>query len=232
MFDIIFISYQEINADENWKELSERFPRAQRIHGVKGIQQAHREAAKFVDTDMFWVVDGDAKIYPDFKFEYEVDKFSFDTVHVWRCKNPVNDLIYGYGGVKLLPRQMTLEMDINKPDMTTSISRKFKPVKILSNITVFNTEPFNSWKSAFRECVKLSSKIIDRQIDSETEYRLDVWCTTGKSRPFGEYVIVGANEGRKYGTENSGQADKLKKINDFDWLKDQFNERYPDIQNH
>jgi hypothetical protein len=229
MFDIVFISYQEINAEENWNALKDKFPRAQRIHGIKGIHQAHQAAANLAKSDMVWIVDGDAKIYSDFKFEYEVDKFAFDTVHVWRCKNPVNDLIYGYGGVKLLPRELTLNMDLTKPDMTTSISRKFKPVKILSNITAFNTDSFNSWKSAFRECVKLSSKVIDRQVDSETEYRLDVWCTTGKSRPFGEYVIAGANEGRKYGLENSGNSDQLKNINDFDWLQAKFNERYPNI---
>jgi phosphoribosylpyrophosphate synthetase len=33
----------------------------------------------------------------------------------------------------------------------------------VSNITAFNTDPYSTWKSAFRECVKLSSKIIDRQ---------------------------------------------------------------------
>ena len=31
--------------------------------------------------------------------------------HVWRSKNPVNELVYGYGGVKLLPTKLTLDMD-------------------------------------------------------------------------------------------------------------------------
>jgi len=229
MFDIIFISYQEPNADENWNDIKKDFPRAKRIHGVKGIHQAHVSAAEQASTDMFWVVDGDAKLFSDFKFEYEVEESFKDFVHVWRCKNPVNDLVYGYGGVKLLPRQLTLNMDLSKPDMTTSISSKFKPVKILSNITAFNTDPFNSWKSAFRECTKLSSKIIDRQKDAETEYRLDIWCTVGKNRPFGEYVLDGANEGRDFGKSNIGDTQTLKMINDFDWLKDKFEKKYGNI---
>ena len=61
MFDIIFISYQEPNADKNFKHLLSRFPIAQRVHGIKGIHQAHIEAAKKALTKMFWVVDGDAK---------------------------------------------------------------------------------------------------------------------------------------------------------------------------
>ena len=46
MFEIFFISYQEPNADENWAKLKSKFPIAQRIHGVKGIHQAHIAAAK------------------------------------------------------------------------------------------------------------------------------------------------------------------------------------------
>ena len=41
MYDIVFISYQEPNADENYNKLLKRFPLAKRVHGVKGIHQAH-----------------------------------------------------------------------------------------------------------------------------------------------------------------------------------------------
>ena len=44
-----------------------------------------------------------------------------DAVHVWRSRNPINDLEYGYGGVKLFPRIATINVDVNKSDMTTSI---------------------------------------------------------------------------------------------------------------
>jgi len=224
MFDIVFISYQEENAEENWKNLFLRFPTAKRIHGIKGIHQAHIEAAKQCHTEMFWVVDGDAIISDTFYFDYMTR--IRDTVHVWRSKNPVNDLIYGNGGVKLLPRLMTVNMDLSKPDMTTSISEKFKPVMEVSNITSFNTDEFNTWKSAFRECCKLGSKVIDRQKDDETNQRLDVWCSRGLDRPFGEFSIAGAKEGKKYGMLYRGNLEQLKKINDFDWLKEKYEEIY------
>ena len=129
MYDIVFISYQEPNADENYNKLKNRFSRAKRVHGVKGIHQAHIAAAKKCFTKMFWVVDADALIVDDFNFNYEVDEYNLETVHVWRSQNPINDLVYGYGGVKLLPRKLTINMDTSKPDMTTSISSKFKAVK-------------------------------------------------------------------------------------------------------
>ena len=62
MYDIVFISYNEALADHNYKTLCERFPIAQRVQGVKGIHQAHIEAAKVSVTKMFWVVDADAQI--------------------------------------------------------------------------------------------------------------------------------------------------------------------------
>jgi hypothetical protein len=225
LFDIVFVSYFEKNATNNFKLLQNQITH-QNLHqvdGIKGIHQAHIEAAKLVSTDMFWVIDADAHIVDTFQFNYQVPKIDQDTVHVWRSSNPINGLTYGYGGVKLLPTKLTLNVDVDSVDMTTSISSKFKAVDEISNITVFNTDPFSTWKSAFRECVKLSSLVIGGQLDAETTDRLDTWCTVGQDAEYGEYAIMGAIAGRKYGYENAGNKPALSKINDFDWLTNKFN---------
>ena len=222
-FDAVFISYNEPNADENYERILEHFPNVKRVHGVKGIHQAHIEAAKLCNSRMFYVVDGDAQLTDYWKFNYTPESHNWDAVHVWRSENPINGLIYGYGGVKLLPRIQTIEMDLTKPDMTTSISNKFVAVNKISNITVFNSDPFNTWKGAFRECVKLSSKIIDRQKDNETNKRLRTWCTyTKPDTEYAEYALKGAKAGAAYGARFRNDIDALKKINDFDWLKEKF----------
>jgi hypothetical protein len=113
-------------------------------------------------------------------------------------------------------------MDTSKPDMTTSISSLFKAMPEISNITAFNVDAFNTWKSAFRECVKLASKTIDRQDDADTTYRLNVWCTRGIDRQFGREAIEGAVQGKQYGLENKNNNEALKMINDFDWLRERF----------
>ena len=118
-YDIIFISYNEPQADENFARLKARFPYAQRVQGIKGIHQAHIAAAKKAFTKMFWVVDADAQILDTFNFDHVVSEYDLENVHVWRSMNPINDLEYGYGGVKLLPKSLTQKMDISKPDMTT-----------------------------------------------------------------------------------------------------------------
>lgn len=224
-YDIIFISYKEDFADQNYELLKTKMNRQiYRVIDVKGIHQAHIEAAKLSTTDMFYVVDADATVMEDFSFDYQIPYYDFNarnSVYVWKSKNPINGLIYGYGGIKLLPKQLTIDMDLSKPDMTTSISKQFRPMSEVSNITTFNTDPFNTWKSAFRECCKLASRIIDRQDDTETQERLTIWCTVGNDVD----AIAGAIAGRKYGEENKTNLEALKKINDFEWLKEQFSGR-------
>ena len=103
MYDIVFISYYEPNAEENFIKLYNRFnsvgvlgDRVKRIENVKGIHNAHVQASMIANTPYFFVVDGDAVIVDEFDFKYTTKEK--DMVHVYRCMNPINDLVYGYGG--------------------------------------------------------------------------------------------------------------------------------------
>ena len=222
--DVVFISYNEPNAEENWQRVLKKAPYAKRVDGVKGIVAAHKQAASIVTTDMFYVVDGDAELADYWDFKFQPNLFDRDCVHVWRSINPINDLKYGYGGVKLFPTQLVLAADPNNTDMTTSLSKKFKLMPKISNTTSFNSDEFSAWRSGFRECAKLASKVVKGQLVRETEKRLDIWCTLGKDEPFGNYAIAGAIAGRKFGEENVSDQETLQLINDYDWLKSKFSE--------
>lgn len=219
-FDIVFISYDETNAETHYKALQQRFPHAKRVHGVKGIHQAHIAAAKLCDTNMFWVVDADAVVLDDFEFDYQVPRWEQDVVHVWRSRNPITGMEYGYGGVKLLPTELTLNMVISTTDMTTTISSKFKAVDKVSNITAFNTTAFNTWKSAFRESVKLTLNN-----DKESQERLQAWLHPVPDAYFRHDAKQGAEQGQAYALDNSENLEALAKINDFDWLKEHYENR-------
>ena len=223
MYDMVFISYEEPNAETNWNALKSRFPNAKRVHGIKGLHKAHMIASNMVTTELFFCVDGDAEILVDFDFSFRAEPHELDHVHVFRARNPINDLVYGYGAVKLLPTEdvRTLTNRDFKTDMTSSINRKYKVVHMVSNVTAFNTDPYNTWRSAFRECAKLASGVIDRQVDSETQQRLEVWCTVGQNREYGHWALLGAQAGRKFGYENQG-TENMMKINDWDWLHEQY----------
>lgn len=226
MYDIVFISYNEPKSHIRFLDLLKKVALLPnniiRINGIEGIHQAHIEAAKQVKTKMFYVVDADAIIVAEFDFDIELDPSEEDIVHVWRSRNPVNNLEYGYGGVKLLPTELTKNMDVTNTDMTTSISKRFKIVDKVSNITAFNIDPLCTWRSAFRECVKLSSKIIPGQLNEETENRLNEWRFNTNSELYAEYARGGASAGHWYGTTYQNDPLALKKINDYAWLKEQF----------
>lgn len=220
--DIVFISFDEYSADSNYAALLNRFPKALRVQGVKGIFNAHTAAAKLASTEMFYVVDADAEILPTFDFNYYPSGYDINSVHVWHSKNPVNDLVYGYGGVKLFPRQLLLDYTGAGIDFTTSVSKHFKVMPGISNITKFNTDPFSAWRSGFRECTKLASKLIHGQDNADSEYRLNIWCSAGADREFGDFAIMGANEGREFGIAHKDQPDVLGLINDYHWLEQKF----------
>jgi hypothetical protein len=217
MTEVFFVSNGEINADENWDRLLDIVPDAIRIDGVDGIHQAHHTCAKEAFEDRFFVVDADNWIVDGFEFALP-DEVDPDAVYVWRAKNPVNDLVYGHGAIKSFPRSRLLSINPHSVDMTTSVSLNYRIVHVLASEHRFNVSPYDSWRTAFRECVKLSSRIIDRQNEDETVKRLQTWCSVGEDRPFGLDCITGAVMGSMYGETNKDNVNALKKINDFNFL--------------
>ena len=88
MYDIVFISYKELNAEENFNDLYERFntvtlfgDRVKRVKDVKGIHNVH-VARQIKDQPVIFTLDGDAVILDDFNFDYTTDDEDF--VHVYR----------------------------------------------------------------------------------------------------------------------------------------------------
>jgi len=220
-YDIFFLSYNEPNSWANWQILSNRFPQAKRIYGEKNIYLSHKAAAEQSTTDYFWVVDADNEVLDTFNFDYFVEDYDFDLVHIWHSRNEINDLEYGNGAVKLLPK-MLFNVTKDGVDITTSLSNKLKIVPVVASINRFASSPWNAWRSGFREAAKLASNTIARGNQDETVERLTAWTTKGLDRPFGEYVVPGAVLGMQYGTENKNNQDALVKINDWSWLYEQF----------
>ena len=221
LYDILFLSYNEPNSWNNWQILSKRFPQAKRVFGESNIYLSHKACAEQATTDYFWVVDGDNEVLDTFDFDHYVEDYAFDLVHIWHSRNEINDLEYGNGAIKLLPKML---FDITKDgvDITTSLSNKLTIVPKVASINRFASSPWNAWRSGFREAAKLASSTIARSNQEEAFMRLTAWTTKGLDRRFGEYVIPGAMLGMQYGIENKNNQDALIKINDWSWLYEQF----------
>ncbi len=224
MFDIIFLSYNEPNAQERFEKLQERIdalttvskrkPNLIWVKDIDGIFNAHQHASNQVTSNMFWVVDGDADVLDSFDFSYMPDVYDEEVVHVWNSMNLINGLEYGYGGVKLFPTQMVRDATSWGLDFTTGLSSRFKAIPELSCYTRFNTDAYSAWRSAFRECVKLSLND-----DAESKERLEAWLHPNPDADFRHDAKRGAEEAVAFAKENKDNTEVLLNINDFDWLK-------------
>jgi hypothetical protein len=217
-YDIIVISYDEPTADRTWNYIKTLHPFAKRVHGVKGIANAHREAARISNTKMLYVVDGDAEPLQSFDFKFVPPTWDQHYVHIWKSRNPANGLEYGYGGIKLFPKKV-FRNTTTSVDFSTSIGQ-VKYVDEVGCITHFNSDEFGAWRGAFRECAKLAAAIHTNSHDEHAVDRLNTWLGTDYSDvPFGEYVKDGAARGGGFGITSS---EKLSMVNDFDWLRTRF----------
>ncbi len=114
-FDIVYISFDEPNADENFADLQDKCPWAKRSHGVEGSDAAHKAAADMADTDRFITVDADNIVRQDF-FSTEIDmsKIKDTDVVSWAGKNTINGLVYGNGGIKCWPKPVVYGMQTHE----------------------------------------------------------------------------------------------------------------------
>jgi hypothetical protein len=223
--DIFFISYQEPNAAEYFKMLQDRFPRAQHVHGIKGIHNAHMRCAELSQTSMFWTVDADTLVDNGFEFDYRPPDYDRQYLHLWHSRNPVNDLSYGWGAIKLWPTQLVREFRSNWLDFTTSVGN----IKIIPDVVAtsnYNCDKISTWRSGFRESVKLCHNIAQGDHVESLE-RLVVWLTVANEVDYAKHSLYGARAGVEFyiSCKEQGNISAIKNINDFDWLIDRFNNR-------
>lgn len=221
--DMFFVSYEEESADRNYELLKNRFSYVKRIHGIKGINEAHKECAKQSNSRMFWTIDGDTIVDDSWDFSFNPPRWDQDYIHLWHSRNPINDLEYGYGAVKLWPKKKVIDYTGNWLDFTTSVSG----IKIVPNTiatTAFNTSAYSTWKSAFRECIKLCTNIFYNNEDQESRMRLEIWRLKAKiNQPYSNWARIGAEDAVLWFEENK---DNVKLINDFQWLRNMFTFKY------
>lgn len=218
MIPVYFLYTNEDNMNENWQRLNEVVASPVDVASVGTIFESHKHIANQCTADRFYVVDGDCWIVDNFKFDYHVD-LTPKSVAVFRAKNPVNGLVYGHGGIKLFSKDC-FDLDrLNRPDMTTTLADSYIKVNILASEHRFNYNPYATWRTAFREAVKLSAGLNKNNNDQESKDRLTMWCNAGIESKYGYFAIEGAKQGVAYA---SAKDTDFNSVNDFTWLKKQF----------
>ena len=217
MIPVYFLYKDEDNLNENWDRLESKTSNAVAVASVGSIFESHKHIASLCEGDRFYVVDADSWIVDSFDFNKTVE-LTPKSVAVFRSKNPINGLIYGHGGIKLFSKDCFSAERLDKPDMTTTLADSYIKLNILATEHRFNYNPFSTWRTAFREAVKLSAGINKNNNDQESQERLTMWCEAGLETQYGYFAIQGARQGLQWA---SADYDAMQ-VNDFKWLKHKF----------
>jgi hypothetical protein len=246
-YDIIYLSYDEPNAEKNYTDLCKKIPWAKRVHGVKGSDAAHKACAQLSETDRFITVDGDNIIREEF-LNQEIDF----TEHVdlkncvisWSGRNAINGLMYGNGGLKCWPKEFVLNM---KTHEAADPRNKHAQVDFCWDIQYIqmhscysdvynNATPAQAWRAGFREGVKLS---LNRGVKPSKEeflknhwrclHWLYIWTMIGADVENGLWAILGSRAGL-YKTMCTDWD--YVQVRDFDYLNKLWEDEFSDFEGH
>jgi hypothetical protein len=215
--DIVFISNGEINAEDNWMMLENRILKLEpnklhRVDGINGRVAAYHAAAQASTTPWFFAVF--AKLTIDFKFDWrwQPDRMQQAKHYIFHARNPVNGLIYGHQAMIAYNRQLVLDNPGVGLDFTLDSPHEVVP--ILSGVAHYNTSPWSSWRTAFRECIKLKASLPD----VESEYRLGKWLDVNSDEAEPQWSRWGAEDAVEYYDSVGGDFEELKKSYEWSWL--------------
>jgi len=208
-FDVIFISYDEPNADLHYADICTKVPWAKRVHGVKGSDNAHKAAADLSETEWFIGVDADNVVNSKF-FDVDLDMSNEKIkVYSWLGRNRLNGLLYGNGGLKIWNKQFVYNMksheasDTDRAQVDFCWEDGYVQFKKCFSDTVITGSPFQAWRAGFREGVKMTlldgvkvpSQEIQQRIWWHNIHRLRMWSTVGAHEENGLYAVYGARLG-------------------------------------
>ena len=212
-YDVIFLSYDEPNAEQNYADLCKKIPWAKRVHGVEGSDSAHKACANLSETDRFVTIDGDNRIREHFltqEIDFEEHIELENKVISWCGYNVINGLMYGNGGVKCWPKEFVLNMkthenaDKDNPHAQVDFCWNVEYIQMNSCFSDIynNATPQQAWRAGFREGVKMA---LDQGVKPSLDdfyknhwknlHRLYIWLMIGADIENGLWAILGARQG-------------------------------------
>jgi hypothetical protein len=218
--DIVYISNGEPD-EQRWYEhlcYMSNNSNIKWVRGVNGRTAAYQEAARQSTTPWFFAVFAKLEVV-SFDWAWMPDYFQEPKHYIFNAHNPVNGLEYGHQGMIAYNKRLVLEN--TSPGIDFTLSQPHESVPILSGIAHYNQSAWMTWRTAFREVVKLKY-FMTTNPTVETQHRLNVWTTVAEG-DFAEWSIRGALDAVAYYAETDENYEKLKLSFDWAWLQERFN---------
>jgi hypothetical protein len=215
--DIVFISNGETNAEDNWTMLESRIigletNKLHRVDRVNGRAAAYHAAAEASTTPWFFAVFGKLAIDLDFDWAWQPDRMQEAKHYIFHARNPVNGLVYGHQAMIAYNKQLVLDNPGVGLDFTLDSPHEVVP--ILSGVAYYDTSAWSTWRTAFREVLKLQASLPD----VENEYRLNKWLDINSDETDPQWSRLGAEDAVEYYNQVNGDFAALKKSYEWEWL--------------
>ena len=210
----MFLSFDEPWAERTWGDLKRKAPRAQRVHGIKGLDASHKAAAAAVSGDWVVTVDADTTVdaalldapVPDHLLtgDWRLD---------WLSRNAVNGLWSGNGCVKLWPRPLLEMMRTHEAAPVDEMSldhdiwrvRPGRSLNLVMPERLCQSDPARTARHAFRAGFRegvflhhLARRASPEGADwraTEAARRLRIWACVGRHARNGLLMMYGARLG-------------------------------------
>jgi hypothetical protein len=217
--DIVFMSNGEKGEEDRYKLLSKYANREVKwVRNISGRDNAIRKCVEVSNTEWVLVFPAKLRVYEDFDFNWQPDRSGVKRNFIFYADNLVNNLRYGHMAPVAYNREVVLNTNDYGLDFTMSGAHDIVPIS--AGIAEFNLDPLMTWRTAFREVIKL--KISSDNGDLESSNRLNTWLTVAHGlNAF--YSLLGAKDGIEYYEEVNGDINKLKFTFDWVWLNNRFN---------
>jgi hypothetical protein len=246
----VFLSYDEPNANINFDKLKKSHPNPdmiRRVHGVKGLDAAHKACAAHAIDNRFFTIDGDCSVEPAIWEQFlDLEPTDLHCTFSWSSRNIINGLVYGNGGVKLWYAPYVLNMRTHEAadptDNDNNVdfcwdAKNYKQMNTTYGTVMNNGSAFQAFRAGFREGVKMGldqgHKVPVEEFKNKmypgNYARWLIWMTVGRDVVNGFWAMYGARIGaHKLYIENFDQS----LISDYDWFNEYWNNIYSGVSNH
>lgn len=221
LLDIVYISNGEPHAEKYYQRLLETVKTGNRIHRINGINgrtAAYQAAAGASSTAWFFAVFAKLEVEKDFDWTWQPDPIKGLMHYIFHAKNPVNGLEYGHMAMVAYNKSLTLSTKYTGLDFV--MTRPHNVVPILSGVAHYNQSPIVTWRTAFREALKLKDSGTEESLD-----RLHTWLTVANGL-HGLWSINGARDAVEYYDKVEGKFEGLILSYDWNWLNRYFQQKY------
>lgn len=219
--DIVFVSNGETGEQRRYDRLCQVAGRTvEWVRGINGRENALRRAAEISKTEWFFCFPAKLSVDYNFDFNFQPNRTYEPKHYIFYARNPLNGLVYGHQAAVCYNRQHILETVDYGLDFTMSKPHDIVPV--VSGIAEYNSDPIMTWRTAFREAIKLKADGSDESLE-----RLSTWLTYARGQHC-EWSMIGAEDGVRYYESVSGDHGELMKTFSWRWLEQHYRAVHPE----